>query len=149
MTSCSNSQLATDSQRQNNTASSVPPLETPQRFPRRGNAPRHSHKSCPSTPQGTEPPVERDRDRRVKKWLVEGGAKEESLQWISFPDRDEFLLLADRQQPYKNYFSGSFAACRFTPDQVSRMCQSGKSRDGWVAEATANGEVSDRMWPPM
>ena len=101
-------------------------------------------------PQGTEPPVERDRDRRVKKWLVkEASVKEESLRWMSFPDTDEFLLLADGKRPHKNHFSGPFNAYRFTPDQVSRMWRSGKSQDAWVAEATANGEVLDRIWPPV
>ena len=38
-----------------------------------------------------ELPVERDQDRYVKKWLVgEGGAKEESLRWLTIPDAEEF-----------------------------------------------------------
>ena len=40
-----------------------------------------------SRSQNPEVLVQRDRDRYVKKWLMEeGGAKPESLQWMSFPD---------------------------------------------------------------
>ena len=97
-----------------------------------------------------EPPVERDRDRRVKQWLVEeGGAKEESLRWMSFPDAVEWSLLAEGGgRPYRNDFSGPFTFWRLTGDQEARIRKSGKSRDEWGAEATANGEFVDR-WPPF
>ena len=37
--------------------------------------------------QTVEPLVEADRDRYTKKWLIEeGGAKEDGLQWMTFPD---------------------------------------------------------------
>ena len=52
-----------------------------------------SHTRAIRRSQGTEPPAGRDRDRYVKKRLVEeGGVREESPQWLSFLDIDEFSL---------------------------------------------------------
>jgi len=51
-------------------------------------------------PQTVEPLVERDRDMYAKKLLTEeGGAKEDSLQWMSFPDADRLGLLAGEARP--------------------------------------------------
>ena len=100
--------------------------------------------------QNAEPPVERDSDRYVKKWLVEeGGAREDSMRWMSFPDESELYLPWTGTRPVRNNFSGPYTYYRFTGDQAIRMMKSGKSRDEWVAEAIANGEVLDRIWPPM
>ena len=100
--------------------------------------------------QNPEPPVERDSDRYVKKWLVEeGGAREDSMRWMSFPDESELYLPWTGTRPVQNDFSGPYTYYQFTGDQAVRMMKSGKSRDEWVAEAIANGEVLDRIWPPM
>ena len=60
-----------------------------------------------TVPQGTsqdgETLVERDKDRYVKKWLMEeGGAKEDSLRWISFADGVELGLLYNGTRPERN-----------------------------------------------
>lgn len=61
-------------------------------------------------PQDTEALVERAKDKYVKKWLIEeGGAKENSLQWMSFPDADKLYLLADGTRPYRNNFKGPWS----------------------------------------
>ena len=53
--------------------------------------------------------VERDADKYVKAWLVEdGGANEDSLQWMSFPDGDKLGLLLGGARPMQNRFHGSW-----------------------------------------
>ena len=86
--------------------------------------------------------VERDQDKYVKKWLVEeGGAREESMRWMSFPDEDEFSLLIDGPRPRRNRSSGPPIYYEFTLDQIERQMESGKNGHVWAAEARANGEV--------
>ena len=94
--------------------------------------------------------VEGDRDRYVRKWLVEeGGATEESLRWMSFPDSAEVNLFAGDRRPRRNNFSGPCVFYNLTPDQALRQVKSHKTQREWAAEAIANGEVLDRVWPPM
>lgn len=60
--------------------------------------------------QNGETLVERDRDKYVKVWLVkEGGAEEECLRWMSFPDGDKLGLLADGTRPQRNWFHGPWS----------------------------------------
>lgn len=100
--------------------------------------------------QNIEPLYERDQDKYVKRWLVEeGGAKEEGLQWMSFPDGDKLYLLVDGIRPERNDFKGPWFHYQFTNDQNRRLTSSGKGMGEWVAEATANGEVVERIWPPQ
>ena len=100
--------------------------------------------------QNTETLVERDKDKYVKKWLVEEGeAKEDSLQWMSFPDGDKLFLLSDGTRPERNNFKGPWFHYQLTNDQGMRMMQSGKKASEWAAEAIANGEAVERIWPPQ
>ena len=93
--------------------------------------------------------IERDKEKYVKKLLVEdGGAKEESLQWMSFPDGDELFLLTDGTRPHRNSFRGPWFDYRLARDKNVRMVGSGEGLDRWIAEVTANGEVVERIWPP-
>ena len=104
----------------------------------------------PSRSQTAETLVERDKDKYVKKWLVEeGGVNEGGLQWMSFPDADKLHLLADGTRPSRNNFKGPWSDYRLTPEQNSRLMGSSKGLDDWVAKVTANGEAVERIWPPQ
>jgi len=100
--------------------------------------------------QNTETLIERDKEKYVKKVLVEeGGAREDSLRWMSLPDGDKFHLFTGGTRPYRNKFEGPWIDYRLTPEQKTRLMRSGKDMAEWVAEATANGEVVKRKWPPQ
>lgn len=63
----------------------------------RGRAP---HRHCSSRrSQDTETLFERDRDKRVKKWLVGDRVKGDDLQWVSFPGEVKLYLLSDGTRP--------------------------------------------------
>ena len=110
----------------------------------------HSKTVLHGQSQTVDAPIERERDKYVKKWLVDvGGAKEDSLQWMSFPDADEFRLLADGKWPRRNCFKGPSFHYRLTDDQSLRLSMSGKEEREWVEEAIVNGEVVDRIWSPQ
>ena len=101
--------------------------------------------------QNAEPLVERDRDRYVKKWLVhEGGASEDSLRWMSFPDVEKVHLFAGiyYRYPRRNNVSGPCKLYRLTPAQARRQFWSDKSVVRWIDEQIANGEVFEQIWPP-
>ena len=96
-----------------------------------------------------EAPVERDRDKNTKRWLMcEGGENENSLRWMAFPDGDEFRLLEGGTRPARNDFKGRWVHRRLNKDQWSRMIQSGKQMIEWGEEAIANGEEIESIWPP-
>ena len=100
--------------------------------------------------QNSETLVERDKDRYAKTWLVqEGGAKEDSLQWRSFPDGDELGLLDDGTRPQRNMTHGPLIHYRLTKDRKFRVGRGSMSVRDWAAEAIANGEVVERIWPPQ
>lgn len=74
--------------------------------------------------------VERDWDKYVKKCLVEeGGAREDSVRWMSFPDGDELNLFVDGTRPRRNSLKGPWIHYRLTKDQKLRMKRSRKKRD--------------------
>jgi len=92
---------------------------------------------------------ERDKDKNVKRWLMdEGGAKEDSFQWISFRDGERLGLLCEGTRPQRNTIKGPWYDCRLTREQGKRWLASGKRLDEWDAEVTANGEFVERLWPP-
>ena len=94
----------------------------------------------------TDTLVQRDRDKYVKKWLMEeGGAKEDSLQWMSFPDGDKLGLLDQGVRPRRKPFKGPFFKYKLTYDQRLRQIRSGKLIHEWATEAVANGEVVERI----
>ena len=67
--------------------------------------------------QNAEPLVEEERDRYVKKWLVqEAGASEDSLWWMSFPDAGKDSLFAgiNCRRPRRNNVSGPCTLDRLT-----------------------------------
>lgn len=84
--------------------------------------------------QTAEAPIERDRDKYVKVWLVkEGGAKEDDLRWMSFPDADEFWLLVDGVRPVRNGFKGPRVHHRLTRSHSSGFNVSDKNTREWEA----------------
>ena len=100
--------------------------------------------------QTVEPLVERDKNLYAKKLLTEeGGAKEDSLQWMSFPDADKLGLLASRTRPRENSINSPWAEYHLTQDQFLRMTLSGMDLRAWLAEAATNGEFVERIWPPQ
>ena len=101
-------------------------------------------------PMGGETLAIRDKDEHVKRWLVEeGGAKENSLQWMSFPDGDKLGLLFEGIRPKRNDFHGPWTHYELSDEQGKRMLKSGKDVPEWTAEAIANGEWVKRIWPPQ
>ena len=69
---------------------------------------------------------------------------------MSFPDGDKLHLSIDGTRPYLNSFEGLWVHYKFTHYQDLRLMRSRKTMEEWVAEATANGEVVERIsWPPQ
>ena len=99
--------------------------------------------------QDGETLAERDKDEHVKRWLMEeGGAKEDGLQWMSFPDGEKLGLLLDGTRPRRSNFHGPWTHYELTNDQGLRLERSGKDTPEWVANAIAKGERVKRIWPP-
>ena len=93
--------------------------------------------------------VERDKDKYVKKWLVEeGGANEDSLQWMSIPDADNLGLLPGGARPTRNGFRGPWVHYDLTPEQGTKAMEAKMPLDEWAAQAYARGEAVKRVWPP-
>ena len=100
--------------------------------------------------QGCETLVERDKDRYVKRWLIEeGAASEDSLQWMSFPDGDKLGLLSEGTRPARNGVRGPWSHYELTSDQGLRAARAGMNPIEWAIEATAKGEAVKRIWPPQ
>jgi len=99
--------------------------------------------------QDGETLVERDKDKYVKTWLVEeGGANGDNLQWMSFPDGDKLDLLPSGARPTRNGVSGPLVHYELTRDQSKRAVRSKMPVHEWIAQAEANGEEVNRVWPP-
>jgi len=92
---------------------------------------------------------ERDKDKNVKRWLMEGGEpKEDSFRWMSFRDGEGLGLLSQGTRPQRNTLKGPWYDCKLTREQEERWLAYGKRLDEWDAEVTALGEFVERMWPP-
>jgi len=77
--------------------------------------------------QDGETLAERDKDKRVRMWLVEeGGAKEDSLRWISFQDGVKLGLLCNGIRPERNDVQGLSYHYRLTHDQVIKVLRAGQ-----------------------
>jgi len=97
--------------------------------------------------QDGETLVERDKDKRVKMWLVEeGGAKEDSLRWISFQDGVKLGLLCNGTRPERNDTQGLSYHYRLTHDQVINVLRAGQILREWAVEAVARGEGVEVIW---
>jgi len=92
--------------------------------------------------------VERVEDKHVKRWLVEeGGAKDDSLRWISFPDGEKLGLWSGR--PEENNVQGPLFHYRATHKQLMKAQRAGQTVRQWATEAIARGEEVEIVWPSM
>jgi len=99
--------------------------------------------------QDGETLVERDKDRYAKKWLMEdGGAREDSLRWVSFPDASKLGLWNGGTRPRQNNVRGPSFEYRATHKQLMKALDAGQSVHQWATEAIARGEEVEIVWPP-